>query len=124
MGELVAVITTERRIVGSRMLSATPSVTRRLEPKLDPIAPDVPKRMSVVEVSERGPGIPEPEWAVVFRPFGKLDAARSPQTGGFGVGLAIAKRAVKLHNGNIMASNRPGRGVPVQMAFPTDSNHG
>jgi two-component system sensor histidine kinase CpxA len=74
-----------------------------------------------VEVSDRGPGIPESELACVFRPFYKVDAARSPQTGGFGVGLAIAERAVKLHNGNITASNRPGGGVSVRIAFPTHS---
>jgi two-component system sensor histidine kinase CpxA len=82
---------------------------------------DNENRMSVVEVSDRGPGIPESELPSVFRPFYKVDAARSPQTGGFGVGLAIAERAVKLHNGNISASNRRGGGLSVQITFPTDA---
>lgn len=75
--------------------------------------------MAVVEVNDRGPGIPESELASIFRPFYRLDAARSAQTGGFGVGLAIAERAVKLHNGHIRASNRAGGGASIQIRLPT-----
>jgi two-component system sensor histidine kinase CpxA len=74
--------------------------------------------MAVVEVCDRGPGIPESELESIFRPFYRLDLARSSQTGGFGVGLAIAERAVKLHNGNIRASNRAGGGTSIQISFP------
>lgn len=79
---------------------------------------DHQRHMAVVEVSDRGPGIPEAELASIFRPFYRVDAARSPQTGGFGVGLAIAERAVKLHNGQIQASNRGGGGTTIQISFP------
>jgi two-component system, OmpR family, sensor histidine kinase CpxA len=74
--------------------------------------------MAVVEISDRGPGIPESELASIFRPFYRVDAARSAQTGGFGVGLAIAERAVKLHNGRIRASNRAGGGATIQISLP------
>jgi two-component system, OmpR family, sensor histidine kinase CpxA len=77
--------------------------------------------LAVVEVSDRGPGIPEAELASIFRPFYRVDAARSPQTGGFGVGLAIAERAVKLHNGQIRASNRGGGGTTIQISFPIEA---
>ncbi len=50
-----------------------------------------------IEVSDRGPGIPEDQLDAIFRPFYRVDYARSPNTGGFGVGLAIAERAVRLH---------------------------
>ncbi|MFZ1012091.1 MAG: ATP-binding protein, partial [Terracidiphilus sp.] len=76
------------------------------------------RHVAVLEVSDRGPGIPETELASIFRPFYRVDAARSPQTGGFGVGLAIAERAVKLHNGQIRASNRGGGGTTIQISFP------
>lgn len=80
---------------------------------------DAQHHVAVVEVSDRGPGIPEAELASIFRPFYRVDAARSPQTGGFGVGLAIAERAVKLHNGQIRASNRAGGGgTTIQISFP------
>ena len=79
---------------------------------------DSQHRMAVVEISDRGPGIPESELASIFRPFYRVDTARSAQTGGFGVGLAIAERAVKLHNGQIRASNRAGGGATIQISLP------
>ena len=73
---------------------------------------------AVVEVSDHGPGIPEPELTSIFRPFYRVDMARSSQTGGFGVGLAIAERAVKLHNGVITAANGTAGGVTIQIRLP------
>ncbi|HLY43811.1 MAG TPA: ATP-binding protein [Terracidiphilus sp.] len=72
----------------------------------------------MVEVSDRGPGIPESELDAIFRPFYRVDLARNAQTGGFGVGLAIAERAVKLHNGQIRALNRAGGGTTIQISLP------
>lgn len=73
---------------------------------------------AVVEISDRGPGIPESELDAIFRPFYRVDLARNAQTGGFGVGLAIAERAVKLHNGQIRASNRTGGGTTILISLP------
>ena len=53
----------------------------------------------------------------IFRPFYRVDQARSAQTGGFGVGLAIADSAVKVHKGEIRALNRDGGGAIIQMRF-------
>ena len=79
---------------------------------------DQPGKMAVIEVSDRGPGIPEAELDAIFRPFYRLDTARSAHTGGVGVGLAIAERAVKLHNGQIRALNREGGGTTIRIAIP------
>lgn len=76
------------------------------------------KRSIVLEVNDHGPGIPESELDAIFRPFYRVDPARSAHTGGFGVGLAIAERAVKLHNGELRAFNRTGGGATIQMHFP------
>ncbi len=75
--------------------------------------------VSVVEVSDRGPGIPEAEIDAIFRPFYRVDRARSQDTGGFGVGLAIAERAVKLHGGRVSGRNRSGGGAIIRMQFPS-----
>jgi two-component system sensor histidine kinase CpxA len=74
---------------------------------------------ALIEVSDRGPGIPENELTSIFRPFYRVDLARSAQTGGFGVGLAIAERAIKLHHGTIRAINRAGGGTSIQICLPT-----
>jgi len=75
--------------------------------------------VSVVEVSDRGPGISEAEIDAIFRPFYRVDRARSQETGGFGVGLAIAERAVKLHGGQVSGRNRSGGGAVIRMQFPS-----
>jgi two-component system sensor histidine kinase CpxA len=82
------------------------------------MAEDRAAKMAVIEVSDRGPGIPEAELEAIFRPFYRLDTARSAHTGGVGVGLAIAERAVKLHNGQIKALNRDGGGTTIRISLP------
>jgi two-component system sensor histidine kinase CpxA len=82
------------------------------------IAPSPESDTAVLEVNDHGPGIPENEIDAIFRPFYRVDTARSPETGGFGVGLAIAERATKLHNGETCAFNRSCGGATIQMRFP------
>jgi len=85
---------------------------------------DATTHAAIVEVSDRGPGIPESELDAIFRPFYRVDAARNAQTGGFGVGLAIAERAVKLHNGQIRALNRLGGGTTIRISLPVAAQLG
>lgn len=67
-----------------------------------------------VSVSDDGPGIPEEELERVFDAFYRVDTARSRGTGGHGLGLSIARRAVEQHGGRIRAENRhPGLCVTV-----------
>ena len=81
-------------------------------------ATEEPGPSANLEISDRGPGIPEDEINHIFRPFYRVDRARSTETGGFGVGLAITERAVKLHHGNLFAANRPGGGVTITISLP------
>jgi two-component system sensor histidine kinase CpxA len=75
-------------------------------------------RQAEIEVSDRGPGIAENHQNAIFRPFYRVDDARSPGTGGFGVGLAIAERAVRLHHGEISAMSREGGGATIRITLP------
>jgi two-component system, OmpR family, sensor histidine kinase CpxA len=77
-------------------------------------------RMVTLDVADSGPGIPETELENIFRPFYRVDAARQPDTGGFGVGLAIADRAVRLHHGEVRARNRPEGGLTVSLSLPCE----
>lgn len=54
-----------------------------------------------ISVEDNGPGIPAAERARVFEPFYRLDRSRDRATGGFGLGLSIAHKAVALHGGSI-----------------------
>lgn len=71
-----------------------------------------------LDVSDCGPGLPENELENIFRPFYRADDARQRDTGGFGVGLAIANRAVRLHHGEVWARNRPEGGLVVSLKLP------
>ena len=72
----------------------------------------------VIRVRDHGPGVPESELQNLFRPFYRLDASRERQTGGVGLGLTIAERAVKLHGGSISAHNAEGGGLLVEISLP------
>jgi two-component system sensor histidine kinase CpxA len=71
-----------------------------------------------ITVTDMGPGIPESELKNVFRPFHQVDQARTPGNCGFGVGLAIADRAVHLHHGSIIAVNRSPHGLMIEIQLP------
>jgi len=54
-----------------------------------------------IAVEDDGPGIPEDERERIFEPFYRLDRSRDRATGGFGLGLSIARKAVVLHGGSL-----------------------
>ena len=69
-----------------------------------------------VQITDSGPGVPEEEITRIFHPFYRVDDSRTASTGGVGLGLAIAMRAVRLHNGSIEAKNlRPGLLVTIRI---------
>ena len=72
----------------------------------------------VIRVSDSGPGVPDSSLAKIFEPFYRLDDARNRQTGGAGLGLSIADRAIRLHGGQITASNRKEGGLEVEIRIP------
>jgi two-component system sensor histidine kinase CpxA len=71
-----------------------------------------------VTVRDHGPGVPDKDIALIFEPFYRVDAARDRAGGGEGLGLAIAARAVALHNGAIQAENAPAGGLVVLVVLP------
>jgi len=73
-----------------------------------------------ISVRDRGPGVPDDALPKLFQPFFRVDPARSSTTGGVGLGLAIARRAVAMHGGSISAQNvHPGLLVCIEL--PTTS---
>jgi two-component system, OmpR family, sensor histidine kinase CpxA len=76
---------------------------------------------AVIRVLDSGPGVPNEALDKIFQPFYRLDDARNRQTGGAGLGLSIASRAVRLHGGQLRASNRPEGGLEVEIRIPAAS---
>jgi two-component system sensor histidine kinase CpxA len=73
---------------------------------------------AVIRVCDSGPGVPPEALARIFEPFYRVDDARNRQTGGAGLGLSIADRAVRLHGGQLRASNRKEGGLEVEIRIP------
>ena len=72
-----------------------------------------------IDVADDGPGIPAPLREKVFAPFFKGDKARGlADRGGFGLGLSIARDAIKGHGGDIELLDRMPRGLIVRMSLP------
>ena len=75
-------------------------------------------REVAIVVADRGPGIPEERLAEVFDPFTRLEASRNRETGGLGLGLALARAIVRDAGGEIRLANRPGGGLRATIALP------
>ncbi len=72
----------------------------------------------IIECCDLGPGIEDNKLQDIFKPFYRLDQARDRASGGHGLGLAICKRAVELHNGTIEAQNRTPTGLCICITLP------
>ena len=73
---------------------------------------------AVIRISDRGPGIPEDQLERVFEPFYRLEASRSRETGGTGLGLTIARNIIEQHGGTIALANRKEGGLEVKLSLP------
>jgi signal transduction histidine kinase len=73
--------------------------------------------VATIIVRDQGPGVPEELLTNIFEPFFRVEEARETDTGSIGLGLSIAKRAVQLHRGTIMAENAL-PGLRVQTTIP------
>ena len=71
-------------------------------------------------VRDYGPGVPENLLGRIFDPFFRVDESRDSAAGGVGLGLSIARRAVLLHQGTIIARNAA-PGFQVSIAIPVSA---
>lgn len=79
---------------------------------------DASDRDAVITVRDHGPGVPVSELERIFSPFHRVESGRNRETGGVGLGLAIARRAVAVHRGAISAENAPDGGLLVTIRLP------
>jgi len=77
-----------------------------------------------VSVLDSGPGIDGALIGRIFEPFFRVDEARNRDSGGHGLGLAIAASAVRRHGGRISALNRQQGGLEVRVVLPLKQQSG
>lgn len=70
----------------------------------------------VLRVDDAGPGVPATDLEAIFEPFYRCGAGQGAD--GFGLGLAIARRAVDLHGGSLRAVNRTEGGLRMEIRLP------
>jgi signal transduction histidine kinase len=71
-----------------------------------------------MRVRDAGPGIPEGDLERVFEPFYRLEASRSRETGGTGLGLGIARNIARAHGGDLVLRNHPEGGLEALLTLP------
>jgi signal transduction histidine kinase len=72
---------------------------------------------SIVKIRDHGPGVSEELLSQIFKPFFRVEESRDTNSGGIGLGLSIAMRAVQVHQGTITAENAT-PGLKVQIVLP------
>jgi two-component system osmolarity sensor histidine kinase EnvZ len=72
----------------------------------------------LIAVEDDGPGIPKAEREAVFRPFYRLENSRNKDTGGVGLGLAIARDAIRSHGGDVTLEDAPAGGLRAVVRLP------
>lgn len=72
----------------------------------------------LIQVEDSGIGIPETMLPLIFKPFYRVDKMRSRQTGGFGLGLAIAQQIIQVHGGNIKVKSVVDHGSTFEIQLP------
>jgi signal transduction histidine kinase len=75
---------------------------------------------ALIQIQDKGPGIPEDALERVFEPFVRLETSRSRETGGTGLGLSIARTIVQAHGGEITLENRAKGGLSAAIDLPLE----
>ncbi len=75
-------------------------------------------RHIVLAVEDRGLDIPRSEREKVFEPFYRLEGSRNPETGGVGLGGAVARSNAREHGGDIVLAARKGGGLSARLELP------
>ena len=82
------------------------------------IAVGTAPRVGIIEVRDHGPGIDPEHAARVFERFYRVDASRTRESGGAGLGMAIVAAIVSAHSGQVTLARTPGGGTTVRVVLP------
>ena len=72
----------------------------------------------IIRVKDDGSGLSEAELKHIFNPFYRSDSNENRNIDGFGLGLAIASRAIELHSGELTVMNHADGGLQISITLP------
>lgn len=76
------------------------------------------ERGIAIRIEDRGPGIEPSLLPSIFEPFVRAEASRNARSGGYGLGLSIARRIAQAHGGTLILENRAGGGLAADLWLP------
>ncbi len=133
LGEIASAARRNRRELklqtsGDLVLSARPQAIKRC---LDNLVANAVRHAKTIElravrrprwievtIDDDGPGVPAAKREDVFRPFVRIDTARTAGSGGVGLGLTIARDAVRSHGGEVVLEDSPLGGLRARVTLP------
>ncbi|MDZ4135717.1 MAG: ATP-binding protein, partial [Paracoccaceae bacterium] len=74
--------------------------------------------MAIITIADNGPGLPNNQLEEVFEPFVRMEESRSRDTGGVGLGLAIARTIIQAHGGTVLLRNAAEGGLEAVVRLP------
>jgi signal transduction histidine kinase len=77
--------------------------------------------MAIITVADKGPGLPDNQLETAFEPFVRLEGSRSRDTGGAGLGLAIARTIIQAHGGTVKLRNLHEGGLEAVVHLPIEA---
>ncbi len=107
----------DRRLVQRSLTNLVNNAVRYADSTVR-VSAAVEGRVLAVHIDDDGPGVPESERGRIFEPFVRLDAARSRDTGGMGLGLALARKGAVAHGGDVVVSTSPLGGARFTWTLP------
>ena len=108
-----------RRAVENVLRNAIRYAPRETDVSVEAV--DSPSGITIT-VRDWGPGVPEADIPRLTQPFFRVDEARDSASGGIGLGLSIASRAVRLHHGSLVVENAH-PGLRVSLVLPESANY-
>ena len=79
------------------------------------------KQGALIQVSDKGIGIPEADQSRIFERFYRVDKDRSRNSGGTGLGLSIVNNLVRIMEGNIQVTSVEGQGTTFKIFIPINN---
>lgn len=112
-----ATATIDPKLTARALINIVRNALRYGRERID-IKATVDREMLVIHVDDDGIGVPEADRKSIFEPFHRLDRSRDRNTGGFGLGLAIVRRAITSQGGSVAVGDSPTGGARFTLLLP------